>query len=475
MEDTNARVASEVHSNSGFPAIHRPLVAFSLTTRSGGWYVASMFSSETGAAETADRPLEIVYKPITELVPDPRNARTHPKKQITQIMQSIRAFGFTNPILADEVGNIVAGHGRLRAAKEMGLTEVPVIVLAGLSDAQKKALRLADNKIALNAGWDVEILKLELADLSLPEVDIDLSLTGFSPGEIDVVLTESEDPDDEVIPAVPESPRVETGDIWQLGELRVACGDGRDLAFLRQVVGEGARIDCAFLDPPYNVKINGHANAKGRHREFAMASGEMSEAEFRTFLSDTLGACAKVSRDGAVHFVCMDWRHMDDVTASIGEVYDDLLNICVWNKSNAGMGSLYRSKHEMVFVYRVGDSSHINNVELGKHGRNRTNVWDYPSVNSMRGSRREDLALHPTVKPVAMVADAYCDVTRQGDLVLDTFLGSGTSLIAAERVGRRFRGIDIDPAYVDLAMQRWTDLTGKEPVLVCRGGNELKG
>jgi DNA modification methylase len=194
----------------------------------------------------------------------------------------------------------------------------------------------------------------------------------------------------------------------------------------------------------------------------------MSDTEFRTFLADTLGACAKVSRDGAVHFVCMDWRHMDDVTASVGKIYDDLLNICVWNKSNAGMGSLYRSKHEMVFVYRVGGGPHTNNVELGKHGRNRTNVWDYASVNSMKGSRREDLALHPTVKPVAMVADAYCDVTRQGDLVLDIFLGSGTSLIAAERVGRRFRGLDIDPAYVDLAMQRWTDLTGKEPELVHR-------
>ena len=218
------------------------------------------------------------------------------------------------------------------------------------------------------------------------------------------------------------------------------------------------------------MKINGHANAKGRHREFAMASGEMSDTEFRTFLADTLGACAKVSHDGAVHFVCMDWRHLDDVTASVANIYDDLLNICVWNKSNAGMGSLYRSKHEMVFVYRVGCGPHTNNVELGKHGRNRTNVWDYASVNSMRGSRREDLDLHPTVKPVAMVADAYCDVTRQGDLVLDIFLGSGTSLIAAERVGRRFRGLDIDPAYVDLAMQRWTDLTGKEPELVHREG-----
>lgn len=431
-----------------------------------------MFEALSKAALPANRTLEVVYKAPGELTPDPRNARTHSKKQVAQIIASIRAFGFTNPILADPQGNLIAGHGRLRAAKEMGLESVPVITLDGLSEPQKKALRLADNKIALNAGWDTEILKLELAELSLPEIDIDLGLTGFSPGEIDVVLSESEDPDDEVIPAVPESPRVKPGDIWQLGEHRVACGDGRDVAFLQRVVGEGEAIDCAFLDPPYNVKINGHANAKGRHREFAMASGEMSDDEFRAFLADTLGACASVSRDGAVHFVCMDWRHMDDVTASVAGIYDDLLNICVWNKSNAGMGSLYRSKHEMVFVYRVGSAPHINNVELGKHGRNRTNVWDYPSVNTMKGSRREDLALHPTVKPVAMVADAYCDVTRQGDLVLDIFLGSGTSLIAAERVGRRFRGLDIDPAYVDIAMQRWSDLTGKDPVLVDRDNSD---
>lgn len=256
----------------------------------------------------------------------------------------------------------------------MDLAEVPVIELAGLSEPQKKALRLADNKIGLNAGWDVEILKLELADLSLPEIDIDLSLTGFSSGEIDVVLAGTPDPDDEVIPAVPTSPRVQPGDIWQLGEHRIACGDGRDADFLRQLVGENEHIDCAFLDPPYNVKINGHANAKGRHREFAMASGEMNDSEFRSFLSDTLGACAAVSRSGAVHFVCMDWRHMDDVTASVTDIYGDLLNICVWNKSNAGMGSLYRSRHEIIFVYRVGDAPHTNTVELGKHGRNRTNV-----------------------------------------------------------------------------------------------------
>lgn len=239
-----------------------------------------MSTKEIYAAKTADRPLKVRYASLTQLTPDPRNARTHSKKQIKQIAESISAFGFTNPILADPEGNLIAGHGRLLAAKELGLIEVPIITLTGLSETQKKALRLADNKIALNAGWDLEILKLELAELSLPEIDIDLGLTGFSTGEIDVILADSEDPDDEVIPAVPESPRVQLGDIWQLGEHRVACGDGRDIEFLQNLVGAGSTIDCAFLDPPYNVKINGHANAKGRHREFAMASGEMSDTEF---------------------------------------------------------------------------------------------------------------------------------------------------------------------------------------------------
>jgi len=215
------------------------------------------------AATAADRPLNVVYKMIASLTPDPRNARTHPKRQIEQIVASMRAFGFTNPILADPEGNIIAGHGRLRAAKEIGLDEVPVIELAGLSEPQKKALRLADNKIALNAGWDSEILKLELAELSLPEFEMDLALTGFSTGEIDVVLAGTPDPDDEVIPAVPVTPKVQHGDIWQLGEHRIGCGDGRDVAFLEQIIGEGAKVDCAFLDPPYNVKVNGHVNAKG--------------------------------------------------------------------------------------------------------------------------------------------------------------------------------------------------------------------
>lgn len=433
-------------------------------------YNARMDSTPALAAVAADGRLAVAYRATGSLVPDPRNARTHPKRQVEQIARSIRAFGFTNPILADPAGNVIAGHGRLLAARKLGLGEVPVIELAGLSEGQKRALRLADNRIALNAGWDVEILKLELAELQLPEFDVDLGLTGFSAGEIDVILKDPVDPEEEVIPAVPTQPRTAPGDIWQLGDHRIGCGDGRDVAFLREVVGAGRSIDAAFLDPPYNVKINGHANAKGRHREFAMASGEMSTPAFRSFLTDTLGASAAVSRPGAVHYVCMDWRHLDDVSASTAGIYDGPLNICVWNKSNAGMGSLYRSKHEMVFVYRVPGAPHFNAVELGRHGRNRTNVWDYPSVNTMRGSRREDLALHPTVKPVAMVADAICDVTRQGELVLDIFLGSGTTLIAAERTHRAFRGLDIDPAYVDVAIERWENLTGRTAELVHRSG-----
>ncbi|MBX9729018.1 MAG: ParB N-terminal domain-containing protein [Sphingopyxis sp.] len=411
------------------------------------------------------RPLAVTYRSPASLKPDARNARTHPRRQLDQIVASIREFGFTNPILVDSDSVIIAGHGRLTAAKMAGLTEVPCIEINGLDEGRRRALRLADNKIALGAGWDLDMLRVELADLGTLDLGFDLTVTGFSSGEIDVILNDATDPDDDVVPPLPSEPRTKPGDIWVLGNHRIGCGDSRDPAFLARVVGEGSKVDAAFLDPPYNVKINGHANAKGRHREFAMASGEMSTDQFRTFLAETIGAAVSVSRDGAVHFICMDWRHLDDVSVACGPLYGDQLNLCVWNKSNAGMGSLYRSKHELVFVYRVGDAPHFNAVELGRHGRNRTNVWDYASVNSFLGSRRDDLALHPTVKPTALVADAIQDVTRRGDLVLDTFLGSGTTLLAAERTGRAFRGMDIDPAYVDVAIDRWVAMTGGTPVL----------
>ncbi len=412
----------------------------------------------TNAAASSNA-LAVEYRTVGSLKPDPRNARTHPKRQLEQIKASIEEFGFINPILIDEQSVIIAGHGRLRAAKELGRDKVPTIVLAGLTDAQKRALRLADNKIALCASWNLDLLKLELGDLS--KMNFDVSLTGFSGGEIDFTLSSANDPDDEHLPETRPTPRTQPDDIWILGDHRLGCGDARDHEFLQRVIGKDVTIDAAFLDPPYNVAISGHANTRGRHREFAMASGEMSADEFRTFLRDALGVCVAASRDGAVHFICMDWRHMDDLSAIGRDLYGDLLNLCVWNKSNAGMGSLYRSKHELIFVYRVGRAPHFNAVELGKHGRNRTNVWDYASVNTMAGSRREDLKLHPTVKPTAMVADAIQDVTKRGDVVLDIFCGSGTTLIAAERTGRGFRGVEIDPVYVDVAVDRWEAVTGE--------------
>ncbi|WP_347309955.1 ParB/Srx family N-terminal domain-containing protein [Defluviimonas sp. SAOS-178_SWC] len=295
-----------------------------------------MSSTEQLAVAPASTPLAVTYRRPDDLHPDPRNARTHSKRQIEQIRASIAAFGFTNPILADPGGTIIAGHGRCLAAKAMGLVSVPVIVLAGLSEAQIRALRLADNKIALNAGWDLEILQMELAELAAIDVEIDATLTGFSTGDIDVILSGADDPDDEVIPAVRVTPRSKPGDIRILGDHRIGCGDGRDPAFLARVLGAEARVG-RLPRSAHNVRISGHANAKGRHREFAMASGEMSKTAFRTFLSDTLGAAARVSRAGAVHFVCMDWRHMDDVSAVGREIYGDLLNLCIWNKSNAGM------------------------------------------------------------------------------------------------------------------------------------------
>jgi hypothetical protein len=222
------------------------------------------------------------------VVPDPRNARTHSKKQVEQIAASIQEFGFSNPLLIDPQGIVIAGHGRLLAAKAIGMDEVPTIQLHGLSNAQTRALRLADNKIALNAGWDVDLLKLELGELSDLDIDVDLSVTGFSGGEVDVILNHTADPDDELIPSVPKTPRTIPGDIWVLGDHRIGCGDGRDVGFLKAVVGGGATIDCAFLDPPYNVPINGFANAKGRHREFAMALSEQNRLR-RTGWSLSLG------------------------------------------------------------------------------------------------------------------------------------------------------------------------------------------
>lgn len=397
---------------------------------------------------------------IGDLKPWARNARTHSKKQVRQIAKSIETFGFTNPVLIDETRTILAGHGRVEAAKQLGLTAVPCLRLDHMSEDEKRAYVLADNKLALNAGWDEDMLAAELGALMSVDLDFDLDVTGFSIPEIDGLM-EAVEPQEEGDPEEDRTPdqapaRVRLGDVWQLGRHRLACGDALDPEVVGTLmVGELARM--VFSDPPYNVPIDGHVGNSGKvqHREFAMASGEMSSAQFTAFLQTAFGNLADHSLDGSIHFLCMDWRHMSEMLAAGEAIYDEMKNLIVWAKDNGGMGTFYRSRHELIFVFKKGDAPHINTFELGQHGRYRTNVWQYRGVNTMRAGRMEELNLHPTVKPVQMIADAIRDVSGRGDIALDLFGGSGSTLIAAEKTGRRGYLCELDTIYCDRILARW--------------------
>ena len=344
---------------------------------------------------------------------------------------------------------------------------MPTLRLDHLSPTEQRAYVLADNRLAELAGWDRQLLGMELLDLSTLELDFDLTLTGFDTGDIDVLISGIEEAanEDELIPPVKAGPAVsQPGDLWQIGAHRLLCGDATDpAAYARLLNGQPAQL--VFIDPPYNVAINGHVSGLGKvqHREFAMASGEMSAATFTAFLQTVFSQLVAVSNDGAIHYICMDWRHMGEVLAA-GAVYSELKNLCVWAKSNGGMGSLYRSQHELVFVFKAGTEPHINNVELGVHGRYRTNVWSYAGMNSFGQGRDDELALHPTVKPVALVADAIQDCSHRGGLVLDVFAGSGTTLLAAEQTGRRGYGLELDPHYCDVTIRRLISVAGLNAV-----------
>jgi DNA modification methylase len=411
---------------------------------------------------------------LSKLKPHPRNTHAHSKKQIRQIADSIGCVGFTNPILVDEAYTVLAGHGRLAAARLIGLRKVPILIISGLNEAQKRAYLLADNKLAEKAGWYKRMLAVELSELAplLAEAGLDISLTGFEPAEIDNLMGDLVDP--EIDPA-DDQPQVASqsvssgGDLWLLGPHRILCGDARQAAHFRKLMG-AERAAMVFADPPYNVCIRSiQGRGKVKHGEFVMASGEMSRAQFTTFLTDTLTQAATYSADGAIHFICMDWRHIEEMIDASKSAYSELKNLVVWNKSNAGQGSFYRSQHELIFVFKNGDSPHTNNVELGQHGRNRSNVWTYAGVNSFRAGRMDELSVHPTVKPVALVADAMRDCSRRGDIVLDPFLGSGTTILAAERVGRRAYGLELDPLYVDAAIRRWQAFTRRDTLLESTG------
>jgi DNA modification methylase len=410
----------------------------------------------------------IVERPIHELKPHDKNPRTHSKRQIEQIAKSIKRFGFVNPVLLDKDGNILAGHGRIEAAKSLGLESVPTLDIGSMSDAQRRAYIVADNRLAELAGWDSDLLGLEMEAILEAMPDFDIGAIGFDDGELDALLSAGEDKtENDQIPEVEAGkPAVSRpGDIWQLGKHRIMCGDARDRSALDLLMnGEVAQM--IFTDPPYNVKVDGHICGMGsvKHREFAMASGEMSKAEFTDFLGEVLTNLARVSSDGSIHYVCMDWRHIGELLEAGDRAYSELKNLVVWNKDNGGMGTFYRSKHELVFVFKNGTAAHINNFGLGEKGRYRTNVWDYAGINSLKKGRDEELAMHPTVKPVAMVADAIRDCSSRNGLVLDVFSGSGTTIIAAERTGRHCYAMELDPLYVDVAIRRWQAETGLEAI-----------
>ncbi len=415
------------------------------------------------------RRLAIEYRSIASLKANPHNPRVHSDRQIKQIARSIQTFGPIVPVLVDRTLQVIAGHGRVQAAELLGLRELPTICVEHLTETQAKAFAIADNKLTENSTWNEKLLGEQLQSLSEVELDFDIETTGFEVAEIDLLI-------DGLSPANTSSPDVadripdtaeqvsQANDVWLLGEHRVLCGDSRD-ATNYSILMDSRKADLVFIDPPYNVKIAGHATGLGaiQHQNFKMAAGEMSTGEFMDFLARVFSYLTAHSIDGSLHFVCMDWGHSLEILTASKHAYAEVKALCVWVKDNGGMGSLYRSQHELVWVFKNGKESHRNNIQLGQFGRYRTNIWNYPGVNSFSRTTEEGnlLELHPTVKPVALVADAIMDVSARGDVVLDSFLGSGTTVIAAERTGRACYGIELDPQYVDTAIRRWQKLTGK--------------
>ncbi len=419
---------------------------------------------------SADRKLAIDYIPIGLLKLDPKNPRLHSRKQVRQIANSIMSFGFNVPVLIDAEATVIAGHGRVLAARELGWSEVPTIAIEHLDAAQRRAFAIADNRLTENSAWNDQLLAEQLKELSILDLDFDLETTGFDMGEIDLRIesldkkSATPDPADQ-LPAIQEQAISRLADLWLLGRHRVLCGNALEQNAYASLM-ETAKAQLIFTDPPYNVPIQGHVSGLGsvHHREFPMASGEMSEGEFERFLLTCFRHLYTFSWAGSAHFICIDWRHLRELLGAGAEIYGSLSNLCVWVKSNGGMGSLYRSRHELIGVYKNGKASNRNNVQLGRYGRNRTNVWTYPGISNFgrQGEEGNLLTLHPTVKPVALVADAILDCSSRGDLVLDAFLGSGTTLIAAERTGRCCRGLELDPLYVDTIIRRWQAYAGED-------------
>ncbi len=412
------------------------------------------------------------------LTPNPGNARKHSDKQVSLLASIIERYGFLVPIIIDEKGRIVAGHGRWLAAKRLGLKQVPVIRARFLSDTEREAFALADNRLAELSTWDDDLLSSNLEILF--ESGFDISAIGFSTSDLDFSVVEEKEKEPAAaerveLPDPAEMPVSQIGDLWEFfapnrpaALHRIYCGDAREVESWEALLQE-ERAAIVFADDPYNVPVNGHVSGTGRHHEFVMASGEMSPPEFTHFLRSVFRNCVRFSANGSIHYHCMDWRHAREILDAADGVYDQFKQLVVWKKSAGAMGTFYRSQHELVFVFKSGKAKHINNFGLGETGRYRTNVVEYAGANTFRKGRAEDLAAHSTVKPTAMVADFLLDCSNRGDLVVDPFLGSGTTLIAAHRTKRRGAGIELDPLYVDTAIRRLSKVTGIDPLLAGDG------
>jgi DNA modification methylase len=414
--------------------------------------------------------LSITYKDIDQLKPYLQNSRAHTPKQIKLVARSIETYGWTNPILVDDECNIIAGHARLEAAKALKLSQVPTICLSHMTPTQKRAYVIADNRMNEVAGsWDRKILALEHQAIQLMDPSFDITSTGFVIDDVEIMidgLTESGE--GEAIRPDHKRPAVSTfGDLWILGEHKLLCRDALLPASFEMLLG-GERAQVVITDAPYNVKVNGNVARKGKFSEFVMASGEMSSEEFAAFLTTSFRNLVAFSIDGSIHFLFMDWRHMPEMVQATRQ-YTETKNLICWNKQSAGMGTFYRSQHELIWVMKAGTAAHINNFGLGEKGRHRTNVWDYPGLAGWSPARAQELAMHPTVKPVSMIAEALKDCSKKHGIVLDCFGGSGSTLIAAEQTDRRARLIELDPVYVDVAVRRWQAETGRKALLADNG------
>jgi DNA modification methylase len=409
----------------------------------------------------------IVKLPLVDLHPYANRIRKMSMDDTIEAANIISTYGFLMPIfISRDRKTILDGELRYEAARWLQLTEVPCIIVEDLDPKQERAVRMVLNSLGHRRVWDLEVVRLEVAEIEIEEQPIDL--LGFDGIELDQL--KEEDEEDATPEEEPEEPRdgptiTRAGDIWMLGEHRLICGDARFESVLSALLGE-ERVQMLFTDPPYNIAISSIVSTK--HREFAHGSGEMSQSEFAQFLSDVLAATKPMMLSGALAFIFMDWRQIEILLRIGRESGFELLNLIAWVKANAGMGNFYRSQHELVAMFKK-PGEHKNRIQLGANGRNRANVWFAPGAGTLGSEAREMLKEHPTSKPVQMLADAIIDVTDPGDIILDCFGGSGSTLMAAEKTGRKARLVEIDEAYCDVVLRRWMQATGKDAILEATG------